>query len=153
MSGTNPSCDAPDVQLSTTELVQLTHRGCRIARTSAEVLTAAIASGSGAAGAQIRSFEEELDGLDRQINEGVTATIVRASEVEARELLACLKLIIELERIGDLLLNVSNRFETGVGKLEEPALLDLAAMASMVGGLLGKVGAALGGADLRTRWL
>ena len=97
MSGTNPSCDAPDVQLSTTELVQLTHRGCQIARTSAEVLAAAIASGSGAAGAQIRSFEEELDGLDRQINEGVTATIVRASEAEARELLACLKLIIELD--------------------------------------------------------
>jgi len=153
MSGTNPSCDAPDVQLSTTELVQLTHRGCQIARTSAEVLAAAIASGSGAAGAQIRSFEEELDGLDRQINEGVTATIVRASEAEARELLACLKLIIELERISDLLLNVSNRLETVFGKLEAPDLVDLAAMASIVSGMLGNVSDAFARRDLKTALL
>jgi len=153
MSGPNPSFDAPDVQLSTTELVQLTQRGCHIAKTSAEVLAAAIASGSGAVGAQIRSFEEELDGIDRQINEGVTATIVRASEVEARELLACLKLIIELERIGDLLLNVSNRLETVVGKLEAPDLLDLAAMASIVSGMLGNVGDAFARRDLKTALL
>lgn len=150
MSGPSPSFDTPDVRLSATELVKLTQHGCQVAKFSAEVLAAAVARGSGVAGTQIRNFEEELDGLDRQINEGVTAAIVRASEVEARELLACLKLIIELERIGDLLLNVSNRLEMVAGKLEAQDLSDLAAMASIVNEMLGNVSDAFARRDLKT---
>jgi phosphate transport system protein len=150
MSGLSPSFDAPDVQLTATELVQLTQRACQVAKSSAKALASAIAGGSGAVAVQIRGFEEELDGLDRQINEGVTATIVRASEVEARELLACLKLIIELERIGDLLLNVSNRLEIVAGKLEAQDLSDLGAMASIVNGMLGNVSEAFARRDLKT---
>jgi len=53
----------------------------------------------------VREREKELDMLDRIIEQGVTSVITKVSEDHARELLACLKFVIDLERIGDLLLN------------------------------------------------
>jgi phosphate transport system protein len=81
----------------------------------------------------IKAREEELDALDREINQGVTAAIVQCdSELEVRGLLACLKLIIELERIGDLLLSFSNRAGAVLGRLEEADVRDLSAMARLL---------------------
>jgi hypothetical protein len=37
------------------------------------------------------------------VDSGVTATITRFPEAETRQLLACMKVMIGLERIGDLL--------------------------------------------------
>src|SRR5574337_1764365 len=94
---------------------RLLHRmltGCDTARSAARAVAGGIASASAALSNEVRRYEEELDSLDREINEEVTGAIAGVSEPEARELLACLKSIIELERIGDLLLNVANRLET-----------------------------------------
>jgi phosphate transport system protein len=81
----------------------------------------------------VKEREEELDTLDREINEGVTTAIARCdSELEIRSLLACLKLIIELERIGDLLVSFSNRAGSILGRVEEADARDLSAMAKLL---------------------
>lgn len=136
---TAPDSSLESKRLSSADLRQLTLAGCRVAKSSADAMARGIASGAGVVVEQIRNYEEELDTLDRQINEGVTAAIVHVSQSDARELLACLKLIIELERIGDLLLSVANRLESVVSRLESQDLKDLAGMATIVCGMLGDV--------------
>jgi phosphate transport system protein len=125
--------------LSVAALREMVLRGLQAVRLSAETVATAIASGSGTVAEKIRTYEEDLDALDRQVNEGVTASIVHVSEAEARELLAYLKLIIDLERISDLLLNVANRLETVASRLAAEDLKDLGTMASTVTHMIGDV--------------
>src|SRR5581483_5143079 len=96
----------------------------------------------------VRQREEELDTLDRQINEGVTASIAGVSEEEARNLLACLKLVLELERIGDLLLHFANRARAVAPRLEADDVRDLTSMASIVEKMLTDAGMAFTDKDL-----
>jgi phosphate uptake regulator len=121
--------DGSDAPRSPPDLRDLVLRGFRATHSSADTLAIAIASGSWGVTDTIRRYEEDLDTLDRQVNEGVTGAIVLASETRARELLAYLKLIIDLERISDLLLNVANRLETVGSKLAAEDLKDLGTMA------------------------
>lgn len=130
-------------------LAELTLQGCEAARLAARAVADGIISGPGAWREQVRKYEEELDTLDRQINEQVTAAIAGVSETEARELLACLKSIIELERIGDLLLNVANRLETVAPRLQEQDRQDLSRMAAIVAGMLSYVAEAFSSRDVR----
>jgi phosphate uptake regulator len=78
----------------------------------------------------VYEIKTELDTFDREINEGVTSLITQVPPEHARELLACLKLIIELERIGDLLLGFANRLRSCVQRLDRQDLHDLSTMAT-----------------------
>lgn len=123
----------PDAQYS--GLIDLTLRGCQVAKAAAAAVAAAIArDGAGASDMldKVKEREEELDTLDREINEGVTTGITSVSPEHARELLACLKLIIELERIGDLLLGFANRLRSCAGRLDAQDTKDLSTMASIL---------------------
>ncbi|HYG99977.1 MAG TPA: PhoU domain-containing protein [Terriglobales bacterium] len=113
-------------------VVNLTIRACQIAQAAASASAQAVANGSPDILDNVREREEELDTLDREINEGVTALITQVPPQEARELLACLKLVIELERIGDLLLGFSNRLRSCVSRLDRQDVRDLASMAATV---------------------
>jgi phosphate transport system protein len=57
----------------------------------------------------LRQCERELDGIERDIDERVPEAMVRVGEQTARELLASVRFITDLERIGDLLLWVAER--------------------------------------------
>ncbi len=59
-----------------------------------------------------------------------TSVITQVSADQARELLACLKFIMDLERIGDLLLSCSNRAATVAGRIEMQDIRDLTVIAS-----------------------
>ena len=87
-------------------LLELTMAAFRLARESASATAEGLATTSAATLRVVRARELELDSLDRDIDDLVTSTIARVTETEARELLACMKFIISLERIGDLLLCV-----------------------------------------------
>jgi len=119
-------------QPSAAEMRELTLRGCEVARMSAAAIAAGISTGSAEALEFVRGCEEELDSLDRKINEGVTAAIPGASESDARERLSCLKYILELERVGDLLLNVANRAPSVSGKIGAQDGADLKRMADIL---------------------
>lgn len=128
----NPATSPEQPRPSASHMRELTLRGCEVARMSAAATAAGVSTGSADALEFIRGCEEELDSLDRQINEGVTAAIPGASESDARELLSCLKYILELERVGDLLLNVANRASTVTGKIGAQDGADLKRMAELL---------------------
>jgi phosphate transport system protein len=111
---------------------ELALRGCEVARLAAAAVATAISSGAAQPLDSVRQHEEELDALDRQINEGVTAAIPGASDSDARELLSCLKLILELERVGDLLLSVANRARTVATRIEAQDAANLKHMADIL---------------------
>ena len=116
-----------------THLWELTQRAYDVAREAAGSIAQGLPQRSPDFVQAVREREEELDSLDREINEGVTTAITHCtSELEARELLACLKLIIELERIGDLMLSFANRARSIFERLEEPDLKDLSTMAVLL---------------------
>jgi phosphate transport system protein len=67
----------------------------------------------------LRDCEKELDQIERDIDERMPEAITRVNEDKARELLACLKFITDLERIGDLLLSAGLRLESLEGSPQE----------------------------------
>jgi phosphate transport system protein len=80
----------------------------------------------------VRECEERLDLLDREIDQRVTSTVTQASAAQARELLACLKIVIDLERIGDLLLSFGTRAQACHQDIEMPDIHDLIRMGSVL---------------------
>src|SRR5271166_4872939 len=138
-----PSPDAICAQLR-----EQTLQACRVARAAAGIVAEGIATGVPALLDGVREREKELDSLDRIIDQGVTSVITRVSEAHARELLACLKFIIDLERIGDLLLNCSNRAATVSSHIDPQDIRDLTLMASRLEKMLGDVHDALQQRDL-----
>lgn len=127
------------------EILEMTQRACRVAREAAAASTHAVTKPSSSMLDKIKALEEDLDSLDRDINEGVTVSIAQAPPATARELLACLKLIIELERIGDLLLSFANRLSSCVERLDPQDAKDLATMTAILERMLGDAGDAFSG--------
>ena len=146
MSAANIS--VPDAITAYAQLRDLTLRACESARLAAEALGNGLASGTPQHLDPIKVREEELDNYDRQINEGVTSTISHVNEEQARELLTCLKFVIELERIGDLLLSVSSRARAVAGRIEPQDTKDLTVMASLLEKMLGDAAHAYSHRDL-----
>ncbi len=124
------------------EILEMTVRACRVAREAAAASTQAVTSASAGALEGIKALEEELDSLDREINEGVTLLISQPRPQNGRELLACLKLVIELERIGDLLLSFGTRLSSCIDRLAVEDSKDLASMASILERMLSDAGEA-----------
>jgi phosphate transport system protein len=87
----------------------------------------------------VSDCEKELDRMERRIDEEITSAITQVSEAEARELLACLKFIIDLERIGDLTWSVTLRLQSLPAKLTREDSQDLIAMAQVVEKMLDAV--------------
>jgi phosphate transport system protein len=136
MSTADVTNSAPDNSYE--QLLRSSLRGFEAAREAAEVLAKGVGSPSNALAERVRQYEEELDKLDHDINDGVTAAISQGPAQRTRELLACLKFIIELERIGDLLLNVANRAAAIGPRLEAQEIKDLATMSGILARMLGQ---------------
>jgi phosphate transport system protein len=131
-----------------TRILEMTVRGCEAARAAAATLVDAFNASSVELFRGVREREEELDTLDREINESVTTAIPHCgSELEARELLACLKVVIELERISDLLLGFSNRALAVFDRLEALDLKELSTMAALLHKMLTEALEAFGKRD------
>jgi phosphate transport system protein len=130
------------------ELREQTLQACRVARIAAGIVAEGIATGVPSLSDGVRKREKELDTLDRLIDQGVTSIITKVDEDRARELLACLKFIIDLERIGDLLLNCSNRAAAVGSRIELQDIRDLTVMASRLEKMLGDVHDAFSQRDL-----
>lgn len=137
-----PDRQPPAPGSSSARLRELTLRGCQAACAAAAAAAQAVAATRPELLDLVREREEELDSLDRQINEEVPATITQAPEKEARELISCLKLIMELERVGDLLLNFGNRVRAVGDRLDAQDTDNLKHMAALVERMLSEASAA-----------
>jgi phosphate transport system protein len=137
MSAADPISLSPDEQCR--HLEEQTLQACQVARMAAGIVAEGIATGVPSLLEGVRQREKELDTLDREIDQGVTSVITKVSEDGARGLLACLKFMIGLERVGDLLLNCSNRAAAVASRIELQDIRDLTLMASRLEKMLGDV--------------
>jgi phosphate transport system protein len=65
----------------------------------------------------IKECEQELDVIERYIDERLPAAITRVNEIRARQLLTSLKCTTNLERIGDLMMSVAMRVQSRTEKM------------------------------------
>ncbi len=129
-------------------LVRRTVEACRLAKEAAGAAAEGIATGSSPLLNSLRQRERELDTLDMEIDAGVTTAITEVGPAEARELLACMKFMIGLERIGDLLLSFANSAQAAGGRLDPEDTRDLTQMATILEKMLTDVGESFSGRDV-----
>src|SRR6266568_2900364 len=132
--------------LQTGALVVLTGRAYSLAISAAQS-AADLVLGAGPALARIIACERELDELDREINERVAIEVALTPVEQVREKLACLKCMIDLERIGDLLLSFATRAEAVRARLDMQDLRDLGDMLSVVAKMLKETESAFSARD------
>jgi phosphate transport system protein len=121
------------------ELSALVVRGCLIARDSVFNVRDFLSSGSRMAFLAIKDCEKELDQIERKIDEQLPGAITRVGEVKARQLLACLKFITDLERIGDLAYSATMQLHSRREKLPPLDSQQLVEMSSLLCGMLEQV--------------
>src|SRR5262249_31523802 len=97
----------------------------------------------------IKDCEKELDQIERKIDEQLPGAISRVGEAKARQLLACLKFITDLERIGDLAYSSVMQLQSRREKLPAQDSRDLIEMASLLHGMLDQVHQGFGKRDVR----
>jgi phosphate transport system protein len=126
-------------------IVRRTIEACRLAK---EAAAEGIATGSSPLLNSLRQRERELDTLDMEIDSAVTTAITEVEPAEARELLACMKFMISLERIGDLLLSFANSAQAAAGRIDSDDTRDLTRMATILEKMLTDVGDAFSVRDV-----
>src|SRR5579871_1759497 len=129
-------------------LVRRTVEACYMAKEAAGAAAEGIATGSNALLNSLRQRERELDTLDMEIDSGVTNAITEVEPAEARELLACMKFMIGLERIGDLLLSFANSAQSVSGRIDTEDTRDLTQMATLLEKMLADCAASFSARDV-----
>ncbi len=122
-----------------TALVKRTVEACERAREAASIAAEGIATGSMSRLNAIRQCEKDLDAMDMEIDSGVTASVTKVPDGEAGQLLACMKVMIGLERIGDLLLSFANSAQSAASRLDTQDARDLTQMATVLEKMLADV--------------
>ena len=129
-------------------IVRRTVEACNMAKEAAGAAAEGIATGSSALLNSLRQRERELDTLDLEIDNGVTSAITEVDPAQARELLACMKFMIGLERIGDLLLSFANSALAVSGRVDSEDTRDLTQMATILEKMLTDCADAFSGRDV-----
>jgi len=129
-------------------IVRRTVEACAVAKDAAGAAAEGIATGSAPLLNSLRQRERELDALDMEIDTAVTSAITEVEPAEARELLACMKFMIGLERIGDLLLSFANSAQAAAGRVDSDDTRDLTHMATILEKMLTDVGDAFSTRDV-----
>ncbi len=126
------SAERPIQQQTAEGLVALSLHAFELARKAAARAGDALASGNPEFFQEIERLEEELDGVDREMDEGVAQAVIQLTVEHARELLACLKFTIDLERIGDLIAGFAARGRALGPRLEGDDMRHLVEMAAVL---------------------
>lgn len=134
-----PKKQPQSVRHNENELTQLALRACLIASDAAFNTKEFLYSSSRLALLAVRDCEKELDQIEQQIDEQLPSAISDVGELEARELLACLRFSTDLERIGDLLWGVAQRAHNLEDRLPKPDLQQLIEMLDVLTNMLQKV--------------
>lgn len=134
---------------SSRQAIDTTLRACLIAKDAAFNAIDYITTGSRIAFLAVQQCEKELDQIERQIDDATPAAVTQVPEEEARELLACLKFTIDLERIGDLIWSVVKRIHSLPARLNSKESGSLIEMAQALQEMLARVHEGLVSRDLK----
>jgi phosphate transport system protein len=140
---------SPEPESPYAYLVKRTIEACGVAKEAAATAAEGIATASSPLLNTLREREKELDRLDMEIDAGVTQIITQVTEAEARELLACMKFMISLERIGDLLLSFAGSAQAVCARIEPQDIRDLTHMATVLEKMLADAGTAFSTRDVK----
>jgi len=124
---------------STKELIELIRQACLVAKDSAANTSEFVDNSSKMAFLAVKDCEKELDRIERKVDEKITGAITDVTEAEARELLACLKFITDLERIGDLTWSSAKRLQLVTTRLQADDKRDLLAMSGTLQTMLERI--------------
>jgi phosphate transport system protein len=122
--------------VSTEDVTTLARKACLVAKDAAFNVRDYLENASNLALVAVKQCEKELDEIERTIDDSLPAAMTEVSEKEARQLLACLKFVIDLERIGDLLWSGANGIRHISGRLPEEDTKSLIHMADTLKGML-----------------
>ena len=111
-------------------------QACALARQSVAHAIDGLINGTPASLQGVRTCEEKLDDLDRELDERMAETITRVTPAQARELLACLKLMLDLERVGDLVASFAERSSIVRNRIEMEDVEQLTRMACLLENML-----------------
>jgi len=129
----------PTKSRETHPMTELALRACLVATDAAFNIRDFLENSSRVALLTVRDCEKELDRIEQQIDQEIPAAIAQVSEMEARELLACLRFSTDLERIGDLLWGVGQRANNLHSDLPKADARQLIEMVEILERMLGQV--------------
>ena len=141
-NASRPSHDAPRLateEVADNELSALVQRACLIARDSVFNVRDFLSDNSRMALLTIKDCEKELDQIERKIDDHLPGAITRVGEAKARQLLACLKFITDLERIGDLAYSAVMHLQARREKLPAQDSRELIAMTTLLHNMLEQI--------------
>ena len=118
------------------DLVELTMEACKVAKEAASSAVDGLINGSTAALQSVRDCEEKLDDLDRELDQQLAGAITQVTPAQARELLACMKLMLDLERVGDLIASFAERSAIIRNRLDMEDVAQLTKMACLLENML-----------------
>jgi phosphate transport system protein len=118
-------------------ILERTVRAYTAAQTGAARVADCLASRAEACAHAVQMAEEELDRLDREVDVSVTAAIIEVTPLQARELLSAMKMVLDLERIGDLFASVASCACALGLRLATEDVSDLVKMATLIERMLG----------------
>ncbi len=107
---------APDLRRNP-DLLTLGAHACLVARDAVMNLAEGLATFSSLAFLSVKECESELDEIDRYVDERIAGELADSNPERIKELLACLKFVLDLERIGDLVLTIVGRARVYAGEL------------------------------------
>ena len=149
MSTASMKTPSPEPEPGCAELVKRTVEACELARQAAAIAAEGVATGSMSRLNAIRQCEKDLDAIDLAVDSDVTRIITRASPEETGQLLACMKLMIGLERIGDLLLSFATSAQAAGAHIDPQDSRDLTHMATILEKMLADVGHSFSHRDVK----
>ena len=91
------------------DLLAITREAFATATTAISSALDGLVNGSLPSYQQVRECEQRLDNFDRELDQRLAPAITQGNVNQAQELLACMKLMIDLERTGDLIAAFSER--------------------------------------------
>jgi len=120
-------------------LVGITLRACQIAKAAAANAAEAVGTNVPELYGAVESGEKELDQLDRELDQRICAALENASALQRREMLACMKCMTDLERIGDLVLSFVSGSRALRARLGNDDVYELMRMALLLEKMLNDV--------------
>ena len=120
-------------------LVDLTLRACKVAKDAVAYATDGLGSNAPSLYDKVDECERELDALDRELDQRITTALGVVDAKQRRELLACMKFMTDLERVGDLVSTFANGARVLGARLEPEDVKDLIRIATILEKMLGDV--------------
>lgn len=132
MSSRAPVSGRKTPETASSQLKEKTARAFLTARDAVANLREFLDDSSRMAFLTIKECERELDQIEREIDERLPSAITRVGERKARELVACLRFITDLERVGDLVWWIAQRLNDARPKLRDKDAAALKRMAQLI---------------------